>query len=501
MTAFPLLDEDILAIKEEAEQAYFHWKPRPDDPPRYDQQSGFINSRTKGVAFLVGGNGAGTTEAAMFKTARFLMSTPPPRKDTPFWIIGDDYEQAMAVCWGEKLHGHGHIPRSEVDWDRVVWYQERMNYPFKVPLKAWPGRPHKNWTLEFKSYEQGRRKMQAKSLGGFCFTEQFPWELLVEVLRGCREYNFPGSKFCEFTPVDPSLTYQLEEMEREQKLPPGWEIYRANTEVAMEFGHVDKSWFSEFFGTMSPEEIETRKIGAWASFAGQIYKGFNPMIHCVETMEIPPGCHHRRAIDWGAGPENPLVCLWGARNGLGQWFIYDEYWSTDQEKDVLQHLAEIEKRWEWPEWSDFHGATYADPSSLDCIRLAQHYGFPNMMFGRNAVYEGITCVRRHLKMLEAIKQPKLIIHRRRCPNLVREMGTYRWIKGTESTNNPRDPRPEPLKYDDHAVDALRYMLFSEESYGGGHYGSRSKVFDAKGHGIQFKSGGNGHIQGTNGRHG
>lgn len=489
--AQPTYEQDLAALLDEAEQAYFHFQPRPDSPAEYDQQAGFVNSRTRGVSFLIGGNGAGTTEAAMHKLSRFLMSTPPPRKDTPFWVIGDDYEQAMAVCWAEKLNGHGHIPKSEVDWDRIVWYQERMNYPFKVPLLPWPDRPGKNWTLEFKSYEQGRTKMQAKSLGGFCFSEQFPWELLVEVLRGCREYNFPGSKFCEFTPVDPRLTYELENMDREGRLPPGWEIYRANTECALKAGHVQKSWYDEFFGTMPREEIEVRKIGAWASFAGQIYKSFNPLIHCVNEMTLEPNMHHRRGIDWGAGPENAFVCLWGARNGLGEWYIYDEYWSTDQATDVLQHLEAIERRWEWPEHSDFHGTTWADPSSQDCIRLAMHHGFPGIMGGRNAVLEGISCVRRLLQIQPLLNRPRLFIHRRRCPNLVREMGTYRWPKGSGSIDNPRDARPEPLKFDDHAVDALRYMVFSEENYGGGHYGSRDKHINKRDYGIQLRNGRNG----------
>jgi hypothetical protein len=495
VVAATLNSDKASALLEEADQAYFHFRPRPDDPARYDQQTGFVESRTSGVAFSIGGNGAGTTEIAMHKLARFLMSTPPPRKDTPFWIIGDDYEQAMSVCWAEKLWGHGHIPRAEIDASRIVWYSEKLNYPFKVPLLPWPGQPSRNWLLEFKSYEQGRTKMQAKSLGGFCFSEQFPWELLVEVLRGCREYNYPGSKFAEFTPVDPGLTYQLENMQREDKLPPGWEIYRANTEVALEYGHVRPSWYAEFFGAMAPEEVETRKIGAWASFAGQIYRSFNPLVHCVDQMVLPRGMRHFRAIDWGAGPENAMVCLWGAKNGLGEWYIYDEYWSTDQELDVLEHLARIEAKHDWPEWDEFYGATFADPSSQDCMRLAMHHGFPSIMNGRNAVYEGINCIRRALKVQPATKRPRLLILRRRCPNLVREMGTYRWRQGTDSSVNPMDPRPEPLKHDDHAVDALRYMLFSEEGYGAGTYASQSRGAPRK-YGVQFRNG-NGHpIQGV-----
>ena len=473
--------------------SYFTFRPRPNDPARYDQQQAFVDYAGTGVAFLIGGNGAGTTECALYKLARFVFGTEPPRHNTPFWIIGDDFEQTMLSCWAEKLHGHGLIPRTEINWPKIQWHNEKANMPLRVPLREWPDRPDlagRNWMIEFRSYEQGRRKMQSRSLGGFMFTEQFPWELLVEVERGMREYNFPGSKFCEFTPVDPRLTYRLEEMERDGRLPPGWEIFRANTEVALEHGHIQKTWYDEFYGMLSEEERETRKTGAWASYAGQVYKKFNPRVHVVDQIEICPGMHHRRAIDWGSGPENAFVCLWGARNGLGEWFIYDEYWSTDQNLDVLQHLAAIEARWDWPEWSDFHGTTWADPSSLDCIRLAMHHGFPGIMQGRNAVQEGIECVRRHLHITPGTGRPRLFIHRK-CKNLVREMGTYHYPECTTENVNSRDPAFEPVKRDDHAVDALRYLLFSEEGYGGGQYGSRDKHIEKQRYGIQFKNG-NGH---------
>ena len=218
---------DLALLTAQADASYFTFRARPDQPDRYDQQTAFIDSQAIGVSWLIGGNGAGTTECAIRKVAKFVMDTPPPRADTPFWLISDTYEQVMDALWKEKLYGHGHIPHSEVDWDRVSWYKPNQNWPFRVPLLPWPNRPNKNWVLEFKSYEQGRQRLQARSIGGFCFSEQFPYELLTEVLRGCREYNFPGSKFCEFTPIDPALSAPIEEMIENDALPPGWEVFRA----------------------------------------------------------------------------------------------------------------------------------------------------------------------------------------------------------------------------------------------------------------------------------
>ncbi len=369
--ADPIEEADLLM--DQLDQACLTFKPRPDQPDRYDQQSSFVNSKTTGVCFLIGGNGAGTSECAMHKIANLVLrDQPPPRKDTPFWIISGTYEQCMNACWKEKLYGHGHIPKCEIDWDRIDWYSSKEDMPYSVPLKPWPGRPGKNWTLKFKSYEQGRAQMQAESIGGFAFVEQFPYSLLTEVLRGCREYNFPGSKMCEFTPIDPALSAPIEEL-IEKGLPPGWEIWRANTECAKEAGHISEAWFEEFFGMIPDEMLLTRMIGEFASYEGTIYQGFNPSIHLVDddVIDFPNGVYYRRGLDWGSGPDNPLACVWGYRNGLGEWFIYDEYYSADQNKTVMDHLDDIAAKHEWPKGSPMYGTTWADPSSTDCIRIAQ----------------------------------------------------------------------------------------------------------------------------------
>ena len=59
--------------------AYFNFRPRPDQPDRFDEQTSFYESDTTGVSWLIGGNGAGTSEVACAKIAKFVFETPPPR--------------------------------------------------------------------------------------------------------------------------------------------------------------------------------------------------------------------------------------------------------------------------------------------------------------------------------------------------------------------------------------------------------------------------------------
>ncbi len=483
------------------ELAYCKFQARADQPHRYDQQKAFLDSKHPGVTFLLGGNGAGTTTLALAKVVDFVRQTPPPRRDTPFWIIADTYEQVMNVCWKEKLDQLGHLPPQEVDRERIRWYKPNNNWPYSVPLRPHRGRPGANWTLVFKSYDQGRSKMMGESIGGFLFVEQFPWGILQEVLRGCREYAFEGNKLAEFTPVNPALSVELRDMEENNTLPRGWAIYRANTECAVEAGHVTRQWFEQFFGMIPAAMRNVRTKGLWGGFEGTIYPEFDPAVHCLPTgWSIPPHCQHRRMIDWGSGAENAFCCLFACRNGVGQWFVYDEYYSNNTSFTTVEHLKAVANRHPWPRQNPAHGVTWADPSGLDRLRIASklgHYapGYDaiNIQGAKNSVEEGIEHIKWMLDCDPALAledgrpQPRLFIVRDRCPNLIRQLRTYRRLRSSKTGLNPRDARDEVLKSDDHAVDALRYGLFSEASQVDIAPSTMSRRHSPERHGVQVHS--------------
>jgi hypothetical protein len=352
--------------------------------------------------------------------------------------------------------------------------------------------------------------MQARSIGGFWFSEQFPLAIFLEVLRGCREYMFAGGQFAEFTPIDPELCMWVEKVM--EKPPEGWRFYRANTECNRQ--NLAAGWFDQFFGTVPDELMATRMTGALASFVGCIYPGFNPAVHVTaKPFSFPPGITHMRAIDWGASEEHPTCCLWGYQDGVGQWCLYDEYWCADQTQITIDHAVEISARslfWGWPPprhvlesddgvlktfcqrvvarleeispethvWlqqflarpeygeprrpQDTFGYTYADPSRPGEMTSFTRYGI-QMAPASNDVYEGINCVRGLLKINPYSGKPRLYIHPR-CVHLIEEMRKYRWMKGRTvadgSSLNPQVARPVPLKRADDMCDTLRYLTFS-----------------------------------------
>lgn len=420
---------------------------------------------------------SGTTTCGLAKAVEFMtFQQPPPRRDTPFWIIAANYPQVMGTCWKEKLHQKGLIHPNYVDWDRIQYYRPNMDWPYSVPLKPKKNHPGRNWLIQFKSYEQGRAAMQAEAIGGFLFVEQFPWGLLEEVMRGTREYSFFGNKLCEFTPVDPSLSIELRDMEENGKLPESWGLYRASTRCAMEAGHVSADWFRDFFGMVPDSMQKVREAGLWGNFEGSVYPEFNPLIHCTpKGWEIPANWHHRRAIDFGFSIEHPFACVFECHDDRGRSVIYDEYWSNDTTMSVIDHYMAIADMYHWPSqiMNPRYGVTWVD-HDLDAVRTLQKvdeyvpgYHAPNMQLAIKNVNEGIEHVKYMLKQTIQVEpgvfEPRLKIVKENCPHLMKEMISYRRPKQMATGPNAQSVKQDPVKKDDDTVDAMRYLLFSEAS--------------------------------------
>lgn len=482
------------------EGAWANFHPRANRPERYDEQAAFVDAMDPGVSFCIGGNGSGTSVAAACKLARFILERqPPPRHDTPFWVVGPDYEQTIESFWKEKLFGMGFIEETEIEWDRVTWHDKRRELPKTVPIKPWlRGNQHNNWVIEFRSFEQGRTAMQAREIGGFCLTEQFPWAILTEILRGMRRHNLPGSKFCEFTPVDPMLSRPLQEMMEEDKLPPGWRIYRCNTLCNVEDPRspVDLAWFDEFFGMVPDDMRDTRQIGAWATYEGLIYKEFNRSVHVwpnsrIVDWPIPSNAVHKRTIDWGTGPHNAFVVLWFASDSHGRHYVYDEYYTTEPNTHE-QRIRQVHQKDGWnltmidpgppepsydlerldpavsPRWrydQSLFQQTYGPPDDPGMFRECAKYCLPvsSMSLGPHSYHPSIETLQGLIhydpKTYEAGTHPKLFIHKS-CRNLIRELEQMRWQQPPNRAVNPKDAKPYEVEKDNHAPSALRGGLWS-----------------------------------------
>jgi phage terminase large subunit len=76
---------------------------------------------------------------------------------------------------------------------------------------------------------------------------------------------------------------------------------------------------------------------------------------------------------------------------------------------------------------------------------------------KNDVQVGIDRVKSYLKIHPKLKRPMLYIFDT-CTNLLEEMTTYRYPELRPNQEGKRAENEKPVKVDDHALDALRYMI-------------------------------------------
>lgn len=211
---------------------------------------------------------------------------------------------------------------------------------------------------------------------------------------------------------------------------------------------------------LTPQYIETlkrsigegvfydRKIrGLWVAAEGVVYPGFSEAVHVVDNFKIPEEWPLYRAIDLGYN--NPLVCLWGALSPDNILYVYDEHYESKQL--IGYHSDRIKER------EGRFVSTVRDHDAQDGAELENNgiYTRP----ARKDVKEGIQKVAARLKK-RGNGKPGIFVFRK-CINTIREYQSYQWEKGVDG----KPVKETPKKIDDHAMDALRYLV--QEVDGGG----------------------------------
>ncbi len=433
-------DSLLLDVYRYLNDPYFGFTPRPDNPEEFDEQTSALYDDVNKFVVILGGNGAGKTITAAQKTANYLRNTTPYREHCPFWIIGETKEMVMEICWVEKLSSL--IPVDMIA--DVVWDQSKKNWPSSVLLKH-PDDPTKvGWVIEFKSYAQGREQFQGHSIGGFWFNEECPLDIVEEVIARCRDYDSPG--WADFTP----LKIKSPEWAKLYNKPPkSWRFYHLNTAKNKA---LPPGWYERFISGIPEDMIDTRTIGTFGSLRGQVYKEWRWDIHVVKSedeFEIPADWMKYRGIDFGYS--DPYVCLWIAQDHDKRWYVYDEYYETQQLHD---HHAKMIKMRPWPSTDPTCRETYSDHDAQERAELMVR-GITTMLANKS-IHKGIDVVRRAM-MVKGDKRPSLYVFER-CKHLIDEIPAYRWMEGTDK----RNPNQLPYDVDNHCLDALRMVLASKE---------------------------------------
>lgn len=210
---------------------------------------------------------------------------------------------------------------------------------------------------------------------------------------------------------------------------PRYKMFTAST---TENVYLPPEYVADLEASYSGEFAQQELHGQFVAFEGLIYDEFRHAVH-VFDYDPPDDWLRVRAIDFGY--TNPLVVLWGALDEDGRLYVYDEHYKR---RELMEYHAEHIKARGEVEW------TVADHDAQDNAELRRH-GIVTAK-AKKDVMAGIQKVKARF-ITQADGKPRLFIHER-CTNLLKELGQYRW----------KEDKEEPVKENDHAMDALRYMV-------------------------------------------
>ena len=397
--------------------------------------------------WVFGGNRSGKTECGAVETiyiACGIHPFKPNKKDVFGWVVSLSQQVQRDVAQKKILHYLN--PSLIVDITMLSGKKESAEYGVIDQIRVRNSFGGIS-TIGFKSCDQGREKFQGSSLDFVWFDEEPPKDIYDECKM--RVIDKKGEIFGTMTPLK-GLTFIYDEIY----------LNSGNSKEVwyefMEWGdnpYLDKEEIEELTSTLSPDQIDSRRFGRFKANSGLVYPEFDENIHVIPPFDIPFEWQDTISID--PGLNNPLSAHWYAVDYDGTVYVVSEHF--EGKKDVKYHAEQIERISKSLNWKrDSRGRLEAlIDSAANQKTLASSKSVTELFYDFNIavnpkvnkdLFTGIQRVKQYLRVNNG--KPKIYIFQN-CVNLIRELKSYRW--GEEDGDTPK-------KYDDHALDELRYYI-------------------------------------------
>ncbi len=211
--------------------------------------------------------------------------------------------------------------------------------------------------------------------------------------------------------------------------------------------HLDQVDIEHLRGQYSVQFAKQELGAEFVAFDGLVYNNFDFNKHIINPItNVPDGAEVVCGID--AGFKDPFVCLWVMKY-KDRYYIFDEYYATM--RTIENHAKSIVG-------GPFSGHVirrWMDPSAAQ-----ESYDLANLKVNsypaKNDIRAGINSVARMIEL------DRLFITRN-CINTIKEIGQYQYLQ-REGKNSGE----EPQDVNNHCMDALRYVIYSEEGYRANH---------------------------------
>lgn len=183
--------------------------------------------------------------------------------------------------------------------------------------------------------------------------------------------------------------------------------------------------------------------GLWVQAEGAVYDMWDDAIYAVDEV---PSQFTRYYVGVDYGTSNPTVFLLVGQHE-DKLYVIDEYYWDSAERGRQKTDAEYSRDLREFIKGRYPQAIVIDPSATSFITQLRRDGVRMIRHANNSVLDGIRTV------AALLPQKRLFVYRERCSNLLREFTAYVWDPQAQKRGEDR-----PLKQNDHALDALRYVV-------------------------------------------
>jgi phage terminase large subunit len=230
----------------------------------------------------------------------------------------------------------------------------------------------------------------------------------------------------------------------------------------------------ETLGGLTGVRLLRLRYGVWAAAEGMVYMdAWSRERNLIDRIHIPKEWPRYLFVDFGY--TNPFVCLWAARDPDGRLYVYREIYHT--KRLVEDHCIDIAIAAGWwhllprtheryrnnpAEWSDpLPRDIICDHDAEDRATFERHLGLYTTG-AKKTVSDGIQAVASRLKPAgdgkprlyylrdSIVERDRDLAARKKPTCTVDEYDSYIWKE------TPTGIKEEPVKEDDHGLDASRY---------------------------------------------
>lgn len=247
--------------------------------------------------------------------------------------------------------------------------------------------------------------------------------------------------------------------------------------------HRDNPAYVNADGTLTPKGVDymakldaltgVRKLrlrdGLWASAEGIIYDEWNDGVNVLNRFPIPDSWTRWWSVDFGF--TNPFVLQCWAEDPDGRLYLYREIYKTKTlvEDHARKILSIVAPGGQWKEPKP--RAVICDHDAEDRATLERHLRMGTTA-AKKGVSDGIQAVQARIRAAGDGK-PRLFMLRDslveqdyELKGLRRPLSSHEEITGyVWDVKDGKQPKEQPVKEDDHGMDAMRYMV-AERDLGG-----------------------------------